>query len=202
MSDACWTPIGSLGGFLRTLLTPARPDGQPQPQPLEFSLTYSSAEISPAGIVLRGIARRGGLAGRRTSNSRRSPRRSEDRSGDVIPNGRRVLWLSRAGSRVVPSRASSGSGRASRRPASRTTGSSSSCPRDSSVADGTGADQKRTDARIAAFSPMCLTIRGTRLSSSGAVTPQPVMASYCAFQSVSRCSTPPSSLQVAFRSCR
>ena len=43
-----------LGGFLRTLLTPARPDDQPQPAPHGVSLTYSAADITAAGVVLRG----------------------------------------------------------------------------------------------------------------------------------------------------
>src|SRR4030095_3311785 len=30
------------------------PDGQPQPAPLDVSLTYSAAEITAAGVVLRG----------------------------------------------------------------------------------------------------------------------------------------------------
>ena len=43
---------GNLGGFLRSLLTPARPTGPTQP--LEFSLVYASAEIRPAGVILHG----------------------------------------------------------------------------------------------------------------------------------------------------
>jgi peroxiredoxin len=42
----------NLGGFLRSLLTPAR--ATPPVQPLEFSLEYSSAEIRAGGIVLHG----------------------------------------------------------------------------------------------------------------------------------------------------
>lgn len=42
----------SLGGFLRSLLTPARPDNQPQPPALAATLSYTSSEIEPDGVVL------------------------------------------------------------------------------------------------------------------------------------------------------
>jgi peroxiredoxin len=43
----------NLGGFLKSLLTPA--SGTPTPIPLNFSFAYTSAEIRPTGIVLHGI---------------------------------------------------------------------------------------------------------------------------------------------------
>ena len=169
----------NLGDFLRSLLTPARPDGQPQPQPLDVSLSYSSAEISPAGIALRGVlavpdwppahvefeeiaGTGGGL------------------SGDLVLKQPEFSGLkSWIGGGAVQSFEWKRAGE----PASGFQDDKKFVllPEAPVILDGRTSTKSAT-GQLAAFSPMCLTLRGTRLSPSGAVTPEPVVASYCAFQ--------------------
>lgn len=170
----------NLGGFLRSLLTPAQPDGRPQPQPLDFSLTYASVEISPAGIALRGelavadhppvhvefeeIAPGGG--GSFVGVSLKGPEFSGFKSwiaGGAIQS---FEWK-RAG------QAPSGFEDDLRFVL---------LPEEPVIAAEGGRTNGSAVGPIGGFSPMCLTVRGTRLSASGAVSSQPVTASYCAFQ--------------------
>jgi peroxiredoxin len=56
-------------------------------------------------------------------------------------------------------------------------------PREPGVVFGSvGASEPSTPKAFPGFQPMCVTIRGTRLSMSGPVATQPVTSSYCAFQ--------------------
>lgn len=168
----------SLGGFLNSLLKPAKP--KPGPAPSTASLSYTSADISPSGIVLHGSlavspwpsphaefqqlpqdtgafgAEVGGLAGGPDYSALKS----------WIPGGtiQRYEWKKQGQTQVgfidenrfvyiTP-------------PPGATAMSAPSAPR-----------------LLAGYVPMCVTIHGSRLSSSGPVTAQPVTKTVCGIAS-------------------
>lgn len=165
----------SLGGFLNSLLKPAKP--KPGPAPSTASLSYTSAGISPSGIVLHGSlavsdwpsahaefqqlppdsggfgAEVGGLAGGPDYSALKS----------WIPGGtiQRYEWKKQGQAQtgfvdenrfvyITPP------------PGATATMSAPSAPR-----------------LLAGYVPMCVTVHGSRLSPSGPVTAQPVTKTVC-----------------------
>lgn len=169
----------NLGGFLRSLLTPPRPDGQPQPEPLGFSLTYSSAEISTAGIVLRGALAVAEWPPAHVEFDEIT-RGDSGPLGGVIPKESEYSgfksWIAGGAIRSFQWKRAGDT-----QPGLEDDKKFVLLP-EGPVILGDAAPSNSTEGRIVGFSPMCLTIRGTRLSQSGAISPQPVTASYCAFQ--------------------
>lgn len=167
----------NLGGFLQSLLSPAR--GKTPPPPLNFSLAYTSAEIRPTGIILHGtagvpnwppprveyepitVSNPGGL---------QLPENVLDQGPDYsalktwIPGGtiQRYEWHQQGQSQgfiddhrfVLLHQAPP-------------------------LSAGDGAMARA----IPGYSPLCLTVHGTRLTASGAVASQPVTATVCGYRS-------------------
>ncbi len=168
----------NLGPLFRSLLTPARPDNQPQPQPHHATLTYASAEISPDGIVLRGqltiadvpspsvefseIAHTGTgpLDATMSAQTEYSAFKSWIPGGTIDGFEWKRFRDSHTGSVddkkfvLVPQ---------------------------GPVVASDEAFARRAPGLTFGFNPMCLTLHGTRLSTSGPIALHPVTASYCAF---------------------
>ena len=166
----------NLGSFLRALLTPARATAPVQP--LEFSLSYSSAEIRTAGIVLHGLvgvpawppprveyeviaATPGGVGGHT------APAGDIDEGPDYsalkswIPGGTIERFEWHRGS--VPAYSDQNRFVFLHQP---------------SITTGTVA--ART---IGGFFPLCLTIEGTRLTPTGPVATETIGATVCGYSS-------------------
>jgi len=160
----------NLGGFLKSLLNPARRQpGVPPPQDVSFVLAYTSLKIGPSGIVFHGSlgvtawppahveyqpipSKSGGGQGLGTTAGVST---SQDYSAlkSWIPGGiiERFEW------------APQGLG-------------------GPAIGD-TNKFVLLDSPRLAGYSPMCLTISGSRLSFSGPVVPQPVTATVCGYNS-------------------
>jgi peroxiredoxin len=168
----------NLGGFLRSLLTPARPT-TPVP-PLQFSLGYTSAEIRQTGIILHGnvsvpvwppprVEYEPITATSGTGPGHAPPDAAVDEGPDYsalktwIPGGSidRYEWHRQGQSGYTdPNRfvlLHQGP--------------------TSTMAMG-GAAQP-----VSGYAPLCLTVHGTRLSPAGAVTNQQVVWTVCGYRS-------------------
>jgi hypothetical protein len=170
----------NLGGFLRSLLTPPRPDGQPQPLPHGSSLRYSSTEISPAGIVLRGSLAVDPLPPAHVEFEEIAESGGGPLTGTILPSGPEYSalksWI--AGGTIATfewKRAGL------TQPGFQDDKKFVLLPQGPVITDGGAVSGGGMAGPLVGFQAMCLTIRGTRLSPSGAVVPQPVTASYCAF---------------------
>jgi peroxiredoxin len=171
----------NLGGFLRSLLTPARPDGQPQPAPLGVSMTYTAADITGAGVVLRGsvvvaalppphvefdemqVGNSGPVGGVTPSGTEYSGFKSWIPGGAITSYEWKRFGVTQPGFQDDKKFVL--------------------VPEEPGIVFGSlGSDETASRGTFHAFQPMCVTIRGTRLSASGPVSMQPVTASYCAFQ--------------------
>ena len=166
----------NLGNFLRSLLTPAK--ATPPVQPLDFSLSYSSAEIRTTGIILHGIVGVPawppprveyevitptpgiGIPPLPTDTVDSGPDYSALKSW--IPGGtiRRFEW--HRGS--SPAYVDENKFVFLHQPPPLTTGTVAA-------------------RSIGGYAPFCLTIEGTRLSSSGPVTTESVGATVCGYRS-------------------
>jgi len=170
-----------LGGFLRSLLTPSRPDGQPQPAPLAVSMTYSAADITAAGVVLRGslvvaepppahvefdemqVESSGPLGAVTASGTEYSGFKSWIPGGAISSYEWKRFGVTQPGFQDDKKFVL--------------------IPREPGVVFGSvGSSETSTPKAFPGFQPMCVTIRGARLSMSGPVATQPVTSSYCAFQ--------------------
>lgn len=172
----------NLGAFLRSLLSPAR--GKPVLAVPAFSLAYTSAEIRPSGIVLHGSL---GLISRQVQQMPRVeyeqiPQNGQGTAG-IHPVGGTVAhgpeysafksWIPGGTVRQYEwkSQGQTGPGHieANRFVFMRRTVTVIG------VAGWTNA--------VSGYSPLCLTMRGTRLSSSGPVVDQAVTATVCGYGS-------------------
>jgi len=183
-----------LGGLLDSLLRPQRPS--PGPQPKGFSLAYTSAEIRTSGIVLHGrlsvtnwpaphveferiptTSGGGPLGG--ALGIQEGPTYSALKSW--IPGGRidRHEW-STVGqpqpflideNKFIYTQLGPGL-------VSATETASPSVPPEPVFSDGSPPTHT-----IPGYVPLCVTVRGTRLSASGPVTPQLVSATVCGYSS-------------------
>jgi len=168
----------NLGGFLRSLLTPARPDGEPQPPPIAVSLTYSAVEIIPSGIVLRG------------SMAVADPPPAHVEFAEIPVSGASPLHgVLSEGPMYSAFKSWIAGGRIDSYEWKRA-GETQFGPRDEHTFvlfppppiftdDTTTGGTVR--GPITAFNPMCLTIRGTRLTAVGPVSTVQVSSTYCAF---------------------
>jgi peroxiredoxin len=154
-----------LGGFLSSLLTPARPSIRPQPQ--GFQLTYTSYEIHPSGIILHGaVSVRDWPPAHVEFQEIPATVHQFQLEHDYtalnswIPGGwiQRFDWSSQG--QPQPFHTDEDKFVLFEPPASIQDGNPSTSP-------------------VTGFVPLCLTLRGTRLSSSGAEVAQPVVATAC-----------------------
>ena len=170
----------NLGGFLRSLLTPARPDDEPQPQPLGVTLAYSSVEIAPAGVVLRGTLAVADPAPAHVEFSE-IPASGGGPLGAIVPAGpEHSAFKSWIPGGTIESYEWKRAGEA--QPGPRDENTFVLLPPEPVFESGDGTDSGGSPGPIRAFEPMCVTIRGSRLSASGVVRSEQVNASYCAFQ--------------------
>ena len=169
----------ALGGFLRSLLTPSRPDNQPQPPALPATLTYSSADIEPDGIVLRGELSLADWGPAHVEFQQITPFSSDPLAG-AVPAGEEYSgfrsWI--AGG-VIDS--------FEWKRAFQTTPGFRDENRFVKLPESPGAIatdpvfEPATPGNLVVFRPMCLTITGRRLTAAGPVASLPVQATYCAF---------------------
>lgn len=170
----------NLGGFLRSLLTPARPDGQPQPAPFESSLTYSSAEIIRAGVILRGALAVGDWPPAHVEFDERSV--GSDSIVGATPSGTEYSgfksWIAGGAIQSFEWKRFGVT-----QPGFQDDKKFVLVPEGPVIVFGSSpSGGSLGPISFLGYQPMCLTIRGSRLSSSGLITLQPVTASYCAFQ--------------------
>jgi peroxiredoxin len=185
---AMLSATANLGGLFDSLLTPARPNRIPAHQfhgfqSHDFQLTYTSAEIRPAGIVLHGAMAVTAWAPAHvefepipTTESGSDPAglASDLYSSEPdysalkswIPGGdiQRYEWT-----RLGQTQPDVDENRFIHF-------------RPGIVATGPGA--VAFSAPVTAYTPLCLTMRGTRLSSSGPVVAESISGSVCGFSSV------------------
>jgi hypothetical protein len=168
-----------LGGFLRSLLTPARPDDQPQPPTLPATVSYTSSHIEPDGIVLRGELTLADWGPPHVEFQQIAPA-SNDPVAGALPVGDEYSgfksWI--AGG-VIDSfewkRAFQ------QTPGFRDENRFVKLPETPGAIATDGTFAPATPGHVIGYRPMCLTITGRRLTATGPVVSQPVEASYCAF---------------------
>jgi peroxiredoxin len=166
----------NLGGLLKSLLNPAQPKpGVPPPQDVNTFLAYTSADINPTGIVMHGsLAVSDWPAAHVEFQEIPSTGPLADHGLDFGPDYSALKsW--------IPGGTIEGFEWAPNGPGSPATSDDNrfvllSAP---IVAPGTA-----VSARVLpGYSPMCLTLRGVRLSSSGPVVQQTVVATVCGYNS-------------------
>ena len=169
----------TFGGLLRSLLTPARPDGQPTPPALGATLSYTSADIETDGILLRGTLSLADWGPAHVEFEEIAPT-SNDPLGGWTPSGPEYSafksWI--AGG-VVDS--------FEWKRAFQTTPGFVDDKRFVKLPEKPGIDatdsgfEPVAPGAVTGYRPMCLTITGRRLSAAGPISSQPVQATYCAF---------------------
>jgi peroxiredoxin len=173
----------NVGALVSSLLQPARQQpGTPPPQEFKPVLAYTSVEIRPSGIVLHGslavpdwpvphvefqrIPTIGGRAGVGAISGLRPPEFDYTALRSWIPGGtiQQYEWSSEGQSQ--PFLVDDNKFVLLHGP-----------PEAVTAMAATGA--------ISAFVPICLTVKGTRIASSGQAVAQPVSGSHCGYTSVS-----------------
>ena len=168
----------NLGPLFRSLLTPARPDNQPQPQPHHATLTYSSAEISPDGIVLRGQLNIANVPGASVGFNEITHTGTGPLDAAMPAETEYSAFKS-----WIPGGAIDGfewKRFRDTQPGSIDDKKFVLVPQGPVVASD-HVFTPRAPGLALGFNPMCLTLHGTRLSTSGPIAHHPVEASYCAF---------------------
>jgi len=178
-----------LGALLDSLLRPQKP--APGPQPKAYNLAYTSAEIKTSGIVLHGTLSVTSWPEGHVEYER-IPSTGAQLHGHALPTGPSYSALKS----WIP-------GGTIDRFEWKTFGQAQPLRVDENTFIYTeldlsvlGADELSTSVAptpsatatpatpvIAGFIPLCLTLKGTRLSASGPVTPQAVSATVCGFNS-------------------
>lgn len=195
-----------LGGFLNSLLKPAdQQAGAPPQEDLKPALAYTSIDIQPSGIVARGTLAvadwpalhveyaqipptSGGAGAVLTGGVFAGPDYSALKSW--IPGGliQSYEWKYQAQNQGTVD-------------ANRFVLLHSGPQATDGALSAAAAPGAAFAGVVSAYSPLCLTVRGSRLSSSGPVTAQPVSATSCGITSVSLIdgleATPAGSLMVA-----
>ena len=168
----------NLGGFLRSLLTPARPT-TPVP-PLKFSLGYTSAEIRQTGIILHGNVGVPAWPPPRveyepiTSTSGTGPGHAPpDAAVDEGPDYSALKTWIPGGS--IDSYEWHRQGSSGYTDANRFVLLHQGPTSTMAMA---GAAQA-----VSGYAPMCLTVHGTRLTPAGVITSQPVAGTVCGYRS-------------------
>lgn len=168
-----------LGGFLRSLLTPARPDDQPQLPALPATLSYISSHIEPDGIVLRGELTLADWGPPHVEFQQIAPVGNDPLAG-ALPSGDEYSafrsWI--AGGvidRFEWKRAFQTT------PGFRDENRFVKLPEPPGTIATDGAFEPAVPGHVIGYRPMCLTITGRRRTATGPVAWQPVEASYCAF---------------------
>lgn len=168
----------NLGPLFRSLLTPARPDNQPQPQPHHATLSYISAEIAPDGVVLRGQLNIADVPPPSVEFSEITHTGTAPLDGTMPAQTEYSAFKSWIPGGTID-------GFEWQRFRDTHTGSVDDkkfvlMPQGPVVASDE-AFARSAPGLAFGFNPMCLTLHGTRLSTSGPIAPHPVTASYCAF---------------------
>jgi len=169
----------ALGGFLRSLLTPARPDDQPQPPALPATLSYTSSHIEPDGIVLRGELALADWGPPHVEFQQIAPVSSDPLAGSLPSGDEYSAFRSWIAGGVIDS--------FEWKRAFQTTPGFRDENRFVKLVEspGTIATDETVEpaapGHVIGYRPMCLTITGRRLTATGPVVRQPVQASYCAF---------------------
>ena len=167
----------NLGGFLRSLLTPA--NATPPVAPLNFTLAYSSAEIRTAGIILHGEV---GVPAWPPPRAEYEPITATG-PGPVLPVPEVVVGEGPSYSALkswIP-------GGTIQRFEWHKQGAQGYTDENRFVLLDQGPPATMGDgvsARlVAGYSPMCLTIQGSRLTASGPVASETVGATVCGYRS-------------------
>jgi hypothetical protein len=169
----------ALGGFLRSLLTPARPDDQPQPPALPATLSYISSHIEPDGIVLRGELTLADWGPPHVEFQQIAPASSDPLGAAVLAGEEYSAFKSWIAGGVIDSfewkRAFQ------QTPGFRDENRFVMLTQNPGTIATDGGLAPAAAGPVVAYRPMCVTITGRRLTASGPVVWQPVQASYCAF---------------------
>jgi hypothetical protein len=168
-----------MGGLLRSLLTPARPDGQPQPPTLGATLAYHSAEIEADGLVLRGALTVADWGPPHVEFQEIEPVNSGPLPGPAVVGKEYSAFKSWIAGGVIDTfewkRAFDTT------PGFRDTHRFVKLPELPGTVATEAAFDLPAPGQVAGYRPMCVTITGRRLSAAGPIGSQPVTASYCAF---------------------
>jgi len=190
----------NLGQFLKSLLKPPRPDpGAPPPQDVFILLWYNSVDITPSGVVLHGslavgdwplahvefeqipsTGGPGGVLGGVVPPS--GPDYSALRSW--IPGGtiQRYEWSMQG--QAQPFLIDVNKFVLIHPPPEVSTGEASAGAVSGSIPTAVSSGVATTGA-VSGFIPICLTVRGTRIASSGPAVAEPVSATHCGYTRVS-----------------
>ena len=169
----------TFGGLLRSLLTPARPDGEPAPPGLAATLSYTFAAIETDGIVLRGTL---SLAewGPAHVEFEEVPPASRDSVGGLVASGPEYSafksWI--AGG-VIDSFEWKRAFQTA--PGFLDDKRFVKLPETPGIVATESEFEPVAPGHVTGYRPMCLTIAGRRLTATGPVSALPVQATYCAF---------------------
>ena len=169
----------ALGGFLRSLLTPARPDNQPQPPALPATLSYSAVEIEPDGVVLRGGLSLADWGPPQVEFQQITPVTSGPLGGAVPTGDEYSAFRSWIAGGVIESFEWKRAFQTT--PGFRDENRFVKLPESPGAIATEGTFEPAAPDHLTFYRPMCLTIRGRRLTAAGPVQSQPVEATYCAF---------------------
>jgi hypothetical protein len=167
----------ALGGFLRSLLTPARPDDEPQPPALPATLGYTSSHIEPDGIVLRGALTLADWGPAHVEFQQIAP--AGNPLGGAVPAGDEYSafksWIAGGGIDSFEWKRAF-----QQTPGFRDENRFVKLPEAPGLVAADALEPAGAGPMVG-YRPMCLTITGRRLTAMGPVVSQPVQATYCAF---------------------
>ena len=169
----------TLGGFLRSLLTPARPDDQPQPPALPATLSYTASAIEPDGIVLRGDLALADWGPPHVEFQQTAPASTGPVGGAVPAGDEYSAFRSWIAGGVIDSFEWKRAFQAG--PGFRDENRFVKLPEAPGAIATDVTFEPVTPGHVIGYRPMCLTVTGRRLTATGPVVSQPVQASYCAF---------------------
>ena len=168
----------ALGGFLRSLLTPARPDDQPQPPALGATLSYTAADIEPDGIVLRGGLALADWGPPQVEFQQIAPVGNDPLVGALSSGDEYSAFRSWIAGGVIDSFEWKRAFQTT--PGLRDEHRFVKLAQSPGTVATAGTFEPGTPGHLMGYRPMCLTIRGRRLTATGPVQSEPVQASHCA----------------------
>ncbi len=172
-----------LGGFLKSLLNPSQTQpAAPPPQNVNFVLAYTFVEIQPAGIILHGSL---GVTSWPAAHAQYQPIPANQKTGPgtvILPQGPDYTALKT----WIPGGAITQyewSYRGQSQPFHTDVNRFVLLDTGGLVTNEPIEFSAMVSGVISGYEPLCLTVKGTRLSSSGAVVAQPVTATVCGYNS-------------------
>ncbi len=171
----------NLGGLLDSLLAPVRPKHTPFPQFHGFHLAYTAVEIRPAGIVLHGAL---AVTAWPPAHVEFEPI-STTQGGSPLDGLTSDLYSSEADYSALKSWIPGGA--IQRYEWTRLGQTQPYVDENRFVHINSGAvavDAMARTGPVTAYTPLCLTVRGMRLSSFGPVMGEPISGSFCSYFSV------------------